>query len=746
MRDMMRRFLTFGILLSVLLFGQSDYSKKRLFYDNFNDNTQGWYTGRKSGVTDVKISDGVYRIQNLLENKSRAYWNNKIKIDETRDFEIEARLRFVEGNRKNTLNIFWGRNKAAHRFRFGFSANGSYRIDKWDGSWYNFKDYTKHSSISASGFNTLKIQRKGNMYHFYLNGYEVHSMPFVRFYGDRVGFDCISQTTMEVDYVEVSYLEKKVNYTSSSASQKTPILVENFYSNTNGWYTGSKPGTDKAEISNGYYTLTNLLEKKNKIFWLEKKIDTQRDFEIETRFKHIYGPDNNSNNLFWGRNTSNQRFRFGISDNGQYRIDSWNGSEWTNQKKWTVSSLISKTDYNTLKIVKKGSNYSYYINGTFVHSGYFQPFFGPYLGIEVMHKTQIKVDYIYAYYIDTQPQPIVSSVNYGPQIQIYEPSLDRGFRKVQEKILHISGKAVDADGVFEVKVNNMDAYLQSNGMFSIDIPLAPGDNIVSVVAKDTRYKSNTRTFTVNRENMSKPTLIASGQGSGLGPQIEEKRLALVIGNSNYTGAGKLANPVNDARSMKFALDQLNFKVLKYENLSQADMKMAIDDFGSQLKNYDIGLFFFAGHGLQVKGNNYLVPVDAVLKTENHAEYDCVRADRVLASMEEAGSKTNIVILDACRNNPFERSWNRSSGGNGLAFMNAPSGSLIAYATSPGSTASDGRGKNGLYTSALLEHINTNNVSILEMFQKVRSTVIKQSNGKQTPWESTSLTGSFYFSK
>jgi uncharacterized caspase-like protein len=113
-------------------------------------------------------------------------------------------------------------------------------------------------------------------------------------------------------------------------------------------------------------------------------------------------------------------------------------------------------------------------------------------------------------------------------------------------------------------------------------------------------------------------------------------------------------------------------------------------------------------------------------------------------MESSGTKVNIIILDACRNNPFERSWTRSSTGKGLAFMNAPRGSLIAYATAPGSTASDGSGNNGLYTSAILESIKIQNINILQIFQNVRNIVTEKSEGQQIPWESTSLTGDFYF--
>lgn len=225
---------------------------------------------------------------------------------------------------------------------------------------------------------------------------------------------------------------------------------------------------------------------------------------------------------------------------------------------------------------------------------------------------------------------------------------------------------------------------------------------------------------------------------------DQKRLALLIGNGMYQNGGILANPENDANDIAERLQNLGFDVMLFNNLDQSGFKKAIDDFGAKLSGYDVGLFYYAGHGIQVKGNNYLIPVDANLKSENDVEYDCVNAGRLLAKMEDAGSTTNIVILDACRDNPFERSWRRSTHGSGLAFMTAPAGSLISYATSPGATASDGAGHNGLFTSALLEYMDEANLSVLEMFQKVRTYVRQNSDGEQVPWESTSLEGNFYF--
>jgi hypothetical protein len=335
--------------------------------------------------------------------------------------------------------------------------------------------------------------------------------------------------------------------------------------------------------------------------------------------------------------------------------------------------------------------------------------------------------------VKTKPAP----ANTPPQIILTEPIVSRGVNKTlstKQKMLKVAGRAVDDGGIYQVVINGMEADLKQGGYFSADVPLAIGKNAVRVVALDNLKLSGEKKFYVNRLSTVKKAV------------VKEKRLALIMGNAEYTHGGSLDNPVNDVRSIASALKKLNFKVIREENTTQRSMKKAIDRFGQSLEGYDVGLFFYAGHGVQVNGVNYLVPVNANLNSQNDVEYDCVNAGRVLAEMEDAGSKTNIMILDACRDNPFERSWTRNAKGTGLAFMNAPSGSLIAYATSPGKTAADGSGKNGLYTQALLKNLSTPDITVLEMFQRVRVMVMKQSRDKQTPWESTSLRGNFYFKR
>jgi uncharacterized caspase-like protein/lipoprotein NlpI len=228
-------------------------------------------------------------------------------------------------------------------------------------------------------------------------------------------------------------------------------------------------------------------------------------------------------------------------------------------------------------------------------------------------------------------------------------------------------------------------------------------------------------------------------------QTYTKRLALVIGNSNYQNGGVLKNPINDARSIAGTLQSMGFEVMKYENVSQSQLKQAINAYGIKLKEFEVGLFYYAGHGIQYKGSNYMIPIEADLQAAEQIEFDCVAADRVLAFMESASTKVNIIIMDACRNNPFERSWHRSVNGNGLAMMSAPTGSLIAYATAPGQVASDGESSNGLYTSALLKYLKDPGLNIEQVFKRVRTEVSEKSFGAQIPWETTSLTGSdFYF--
>ena len=224
-------------------------------------------------------------------------------------------------------------------------------------------------------------------------------------------------------------------------------------------------------------------------------------------------------------------------------------------------------------------------------------------------------------------------------------------------------------------------------------------------------------------------------------EAKELRTALVIGNANYRTA-PLRNPVNDAIDMADALKRIGFSVSLKTDADQRTMEDAIRALGFELRKGGIGLFYYAGHGIQVQGRNYLIPIDANIQSEPDARFEAVDAGRILSYMEDASNELNIIILDACRDNPFSR--NFRSYKRGLAKIDAPSGSILAYATSPGKVAADGSGRNGLYTSKLLKRISQPGIPIELMFKNVRIDVVKASDGGQIPWESSSLISNFYF--
>ncbi|WP_059020475.1 caspase family protein [Vibrio coralliirubri] len=221
--------------------------------------------------------------------------------------------------------------------------------------------------------------------------------------------------------------------------------------------------------------------------------------------------------------------------------------------------------------------------------------------------------------------------------------------------------------------------------------------------------------------------------------------ALVVGNNDYArDDAKLINAVNDANDISATLDSLGFSVIKLTDCKNEDLDRAMSSFEDGLNSNDVGLFYFAGHGLQIDGQNYITCIDSQLTDESAAKWTSHPINRLIEMMDRCSNKTNIIILDACRDNPYERGATRSLASTELAPMFAPKGTLIAFSTSPGEKALDGSGSNGAYTEALLKHIKKPDVTIEDIFKKVRNSLSVISNGKQTSWEHTSLTGDFYF--
>jgi len=245
-------------------------------------------------------------------------------------------------------------------------------------------------------------------------------------------------------------------------------------------------------------------------------------------------------------------------------------------------------------------------------------------------------------------------------------------------------------------------------------------------------------------------LLLSASGVLRAPSAEaEPRVALVIGNSAYQSLPSLRNPVNDARVMDEALSAVGFEVTRLENATKAQIEAGLSKLTKPRETWAVGLVYYSGHGIQMNGRNYLLPVDAKIDTATSVGTEGVSVDDVIDQMTRKKFRINIIILDACRDNPFV-SPNRSVGSpfrdisGGLALIEAPANTVIAFSTAPGKVAADGGGENGLYTAELIRSIGIPRASIETVFKETRLRVIARSGGTQMPWESLSLTEDFSF--
>ena len=231
--------------------------------------------------------------------------------------------------------------------------------------------------------------------------------------------------------------------------------------------------------------------------------------------------------------------------------------------------------------------------------------------------------------------------------------------------------------------------------------------------------------------------------------LAQKRVALVLGNSAYAHTPQLTNPGNDANDLADVLMKLGFEVIQGRDLDKAGMEGAIRRFADALSDAQMGLFYYAGHGLQVNGQNYLVPIDAQLNSNSALDFEMIRLDVVQRSMERS-TATNIIILDACRDNPLARNLARTLGtrsssiGRGLAAMESGEGTLISFSTQPGNVALDGVGRNSPFAAALVRHLATPGEDLPTILISVRNDVMMATDRRQVPWEHSALTAKIYF--
>lgn len=277
-------------------------------------------------------------------------------------------------------------------------------------------------------------------------------------------------------------------------------------------------------------------------------------------------------------------------------------------------------------------------------------------------------------------------------------------------------------------------------------PVTTGNNNKPTTTPPANNKPPTKTEDKNKPTGSNTVVTTTTNTSGLNTTNYKKKIALIIGNQSYRFTTALKNPKNDARSMAQVLRACGFEVIEVIDGSAAEMKAAIREYGAKIIGIDVALFYYSGHGMQVDETNFIIPVDFKLQSKSDVREDCPSVTSVLDRMGRAGTKLNIVILDACRNNPFDRgSFGENDPDEGLATIIAPNNTIISYATQPGAVASDGvAGTNGLYTGSLIKYILQPNTQIENVFKLTITEVKEKSANKQRPWVNSDFGDLFYF--
>ncbi len=314
----------------------------------------------------------------------------------------------------------------------------------------------------------------------------------------------------------------------------------------------------------------------------------------------------------------------------------------------------------------------------------------------------------------------------------------------------IAGEATDDSGISKVTINDITAEIEkASNVFQANIILDEGRNAVKIIATDNNANKKEYLFFVNK----KPKVTSTNNNAASidavasipRKTIKENRIALIIGNSDYVNLPKLKNPLNDANLMDSTLKMVGFKVNTITNGDREKIWEAIDNFTTELAKdkETIGLFYYAGHGIQQNGNNYIVPINAKIAKPSDIARDCYNMESLYNEIEQAKNNLNMIILDACRNNPVEGF--RSTGSGGLAKPEKQAiGTFIAFSTAPGKVASDGFGKNSIYTKELSSALLQPGKKIEDVFKKVKEEVFKASKETQLPWDSSSIFGDFYF--
>lgn len=623
-------------------------NSKDLFYDDFASNTNGWGTGNTKDY-ELNFSGGKYYFEH---KNATGGWSSNIKkyIDETKDYEIEAKFLKISGIENNGYGIQWGRKGAGNNFGFTVSDNGFYSVYRSENSdRKDLIDWTTSAFIDKKE-NTLTIRKEGTQIKFFINGNYVNQILNQPFLGNYLGFILYQNQKVAIDYIKVKYIDSSIKPDIVDVTKNNGLFSDDFSSNKNDWAIGNTQDY-VLDFTSGFYNFEHKNATGGWSTTFNKPIDQTKDFEISAQIKKISGLENYGFGITWGRTDSNNQFNFLISSNGNYKIKKMAQGDSKLIQDWTKSSFINKGagGSNILTIRKNDKTLNFYINNNFVTSKEFEPFYGDRLGFVIFANQKIAIDNLSVKYIETNID------NSAPVIVITEPAVERGFKIVQAKKMTVKGKATDADGIYEVTINGVDASLQSDGTFEAQVPLRVGDNDLNVKATDLKYNSSITKFKIKREVT--PVVIVDP-----GPNVINNNnvvktdggtyYALLIGVSDYDDSkimsldGLPTKDIQDFSDILIGYYQFDAeKVEKLFNPTRSKIIRAFDRLSKIVTSKDNVLIFYAGHGTFNAEDNlgYWLPADA------EADYtdNWINNAIVVDNIKRLKSKHTLLISDAC---------------------------------------------------------------------------------------------------
>lgn len=623
---------------------------KLLFSDNFDSSNPNQWTERNDQDTHFRLSNGKYYIKHKRKDKG---WSTNINkyFDSSQDFEMVTKIDKVSGVTNNAYGLMWGL-EGGNSFRFYIASSGYYKIVRT----INSKEevivkWTKSSAVNQNNgaSNILKVRKEDNYYKFYINNRYVTKTDFESFHGNRIGYVVYNDQEIAVDYLKI-YSLKSDGGTKKYVSNKTLSLPlnEQFTFNTNGWNLEDSDDYSAAIVKGKF-----LLHKKQKggIFVSRSiNINTAKDFVIETSMARTSNSENGLYGFTFGRKNSSNEYSFLLSGNGSYMYRKFDNDVYKKIIPFTQTSAIKTglNQYNSIKIVKSGSLLRFYINDQYVNEAPFEGFFGDKFGYVIYYDKEIAVDYLNVKYQ-------TESFNNPPVVVITSPNVEvkRGFKIVEAKRIQVTGNATDADGIFEITVNGVEANVSENGNFTANVPLKYGKNDLVVKATDMKQASSTKTFTIKRKSASlENTIITKNDPKNKIDVGFGKYYALIIGVSDYEDKSIVdlnGEPTKDAQALadvlisKYGFSTANVTVLK--NPTDSQINRSFYQLRKKVGKSDNLLIFYAGHGNydEASERGYWMPSNANMEFEDNI----ILNTTIVSHIKAINSKHTLLIADAC---------------------------------------------------------------------------------------------------